>query len=548
MYNQQNISTTPLVQRRNISETDRFTRLIEGTMTGLASQAAYSSDHMFATREIMFTESQSMYCLVQCAQDLTEINCSSCLHRIISEMPIWLEARKGGRILGPSCNCRYETYRFYADSLGSAAPTPFLAPPLHLPSSTNTTRQGKGKQSSRLVIFSTIGGLLGVGLLGFCVYYYLWQRKGPHKGNKENILVHLGPPTGIDLSRVNTLGENDLKTQELPLIDFSTLKAATDNFSNANKLGKGGFGPVYKGILPDGKEIAVKRLSRNSGQGLEEFKNEVMLIANLQHRNLVRLLCCCIQEEEKLLIYEYMPNTSLDVFLFDPTRHGELNWKRRLDIIRGIAQGLLYLHEDSRLKIIHRDLKASNVLLDQDMNPKISDFGMARIFFGNQNQANTNRVVGTYGYMAPEYAMEGLFSVKSDVFSFGVLLLEIVSGKKNSGFYLTGHAQSLLAYAWGLWVKCNGQELIDPSLIDTCPISEALRCIHIGLLCVQEDAADRPTMSSVVLMLGSESLSLPQPKQPAFSVGRGSIVRHQPSESTKICSANEVTVSSVQAR
>ncbi|XP_077243478.1 cysteine-rich receptor-like protein kinase 10 isoform X2 [Tasmannia lanceolata] len=558
MWNGQNISTTLSFPRRG--KRDRFTQLIETTMTDLASRAAYSSSNlMFATGEINITESPKMYFLVQCAQDLTPYDCNACLNLIISQIPlcceakhpICCEAKQGGRVIGPSCNFRFETSRFYADSPASS---PFLPPlpPLPLTPSSSTTEPGQGRQPSRLIIFITLGGFLGLGLLGFCVYYYLRRSRGKRKGNKENIHVllhHLGTPAGIDSSQVNMQGENDLTTQELPLIDFGTVKDATDNFSTANKLGEGGFGPVYKGILPDGKEIAVKRLSRNSGQGLEEFKNEVMLIAKLQHRNLVRLLCWCIQEEEKLLIYEYMPNTSLDVFLFDPNKHGELNWKRRVDIIRGIARGLLYLHEDSRLKIIHRDLKASNVLLDKDMNPKISDFGMARIFSGNQNEANTNRVVGTYGYMAPEYAMEGIFSVKSDVFSFGVLLLEIVSGKRNSGFYLSEHAQSLLTYAWRLWVESKGQELIDPSFIDdTCPVSEALRCIHIGLLCVQEDAADRPTMSSVVLMLGGESLGLRQPKQPAFSVGRGGIVRHQPSESSTICSANEITGSSVKAR
>ncbi|OMO58028.1 S-locus glycoprotein [Corchorus olitorius] len=293
-----------------------------------------------------------------------------------------------------------------------------------------------------------------------------------------------------------------------------------DNFSFANKLGKGGFGPVYKGTLPDGQRVAVKRLARNSGQGLEEFMNEITLIADLQHRNLVRLLGCCIQEEEKILVYEYMSNKSLDTFLFDTAKRKLLDWEKRIAIIEGIAQGLLYLHKYSRMRVIHRDLKASNILLDDDMNPKISDFGMARIFGHDETRANTHRVVGTYGYMSPEYAMNGIFSVKSDVFSFGVLLLEIVSGKKNTSFHSSSEPTTLISHAWDLWQRGDVLELKDETL-ESCPKNELFTCIQVALLCVQANADDRPTMSDIISLLTNEVKFLQEPKEPAYAATSG---------------------------
>ncbi|GKV30855.1 hypothetical protein SLEP1_g39627 [Rubroshorea leprosula] len=314
--------------------------------------------------------------------------------------------------------------------------------------------------------------------------------------------------------------EDRTKSIDVPFYDFETIVAATDDFSLSNKLGQGGFGPVYKGKFGGGQEIAVKRLSKSSGQGLEEFKNEVVLIAKLQHRNLVRLLGYCMKGDEKMLIYEYLPNRSLDSIVFDPKKCLLLSWEMRYNIVVGVARGLQYLHQDSRLRIVHRDLKTSNILLDEEMNPKISDFGMARIFGGKQTQANTTRVVGTYGYMSPEYAIDGLFSIKSDVFSFGVVVLEIVSGKRNTLFYHKEQALTLLGYAWKLWYENMGLDLMDPSLREDCNEGQALRCIQVALLCVQDDAADRPTMTEVVFMLSSETAVVPNPRQPIFVVKR----------------------------
>ncbi|THG11931.1 hypothetical protein TEA_009552 [Camellia sinensis var. sinensis] len=232
--------------------------------------------------------------------------------------------------------------------------------------------------------------------------------------------------------------------------------------SDANKLGQGGFGVVYKGRFPNGKEIAVKRLSKNSSQGELEFKNEVMLLAKLQHRNLVKLLGFGLERTEKVLIYEFVTNLSLDYFIFDSINHAHLDWDRRYKIIGGIARGLLYLHEDSRLRIIRRDLKTSNVLLDAEMNPKISDFGLARLFVLDETQGNTSRVVGTNGYIAPEYIIHGQFSVKY-VFSFGVLVLEIVSGRKNNYFH-DEENENLLSYAWKSWREGTISNMIDLTL------------------------------------------------------------------------------------
>ncbi|KAH9622490.1 hypothetical protein KSS87_017171 [Heliosperma pusillum] len=344
--------------------------------------------------------------------------------------------------------------------------------------------------------------------------------------------------TARETGSVELMGDNS-EPLNLPIFDWESILSATNKFADSNKLGTGGFGSVYRGSLPDGQEIAVKRLSNVSVQGEEEFRTEVVLIAKLQHRNLVRMLGYCVKADEKILVYEYMPNGSLDSCLFDETLSVNLDWEKRFDIISGIARGLLYLHQDSRLRIIHRDLKPSNVLLDDDLNPKISDFGIARIVEGKQTESNTKRVVGTYGYMSPEYAYEGIFSVKSDVFSFGVVVLETISGRRNSRIFIYEHGLSLLGHAWKLWSEDRGMELPDLTLRKSCNISEVLKCIQIALLCIQEDPNDRPTMSTVVLMLSSENASLLPPKQPAFGT------RKPPLETTSSSSAVDLSFNDV---
>lgn len=411
---------------------------------------------------------------------------------------------------------------------------------------------GDGANATPIIIGVTVGSAILILGLVAC---FLWRRKTllGRQIRKTEPRGHPERSQDLLLNQVVISSKRDYSADktddlELPLFDFETIVRATDNFTDYNKLGQGGFGIVYKGRLLEGQEIAVKRLSRNSGQGIEEFKNEVRLIAKLQHRNLVRLLGCCVEMDEKMLVYEYMENRSLDSVIFDKARSSILNWQRRFNIICGIARGLLYLHQDSRFRIIHRDLKASNILLDKEMTPKISDFGMARIFGGDQTEQNTKRVVGTYGYMSPEYAMDGLFSVKSDVFSFGVLLLETVSGKKNRGFYHSNNELNLLGHVWRLWKEGKVLEMVDSS-VDNYPANEVLRCIHVGLLCVQENAEERPTMASVVLMLSSETATMPQPKTPGFCLGRNPIeTDSSSSKHDETFTVNQVTVTMLNAR
>nr|XP_016486702.1 PREDICTED: G-type lectin S-receptor-like serine/threonine-protein kinase At4g27290 isoform X1 [Nicotiana tabacum] len=401
------------------------------------------------------------------------------------------------------------------------------------------------KQTSKKLKIAIPIGVIAA-LLFLSCFSYIYYRKRRNRKIKESTTKSVMQNTEGEAELID-IQDDDKGNIEVPFFSFESILMATDDFSEQNKLGQGGFGPVYKGIFSGGREIAVKRLSSHSGQGINEFKNEVMLIARLQHRNLVRLLGYCIQSNEKILLYEYMANKSLDTFIFAPQDRKlcmKLDWRKRFEIIEGIARGLLYLHYDSRLRIIHRDLKTSNILLDEELNPKISDFGLARVVEGKITQANTNKVVGTYGYMAPEYAIDGLFSIKSDVFSFGIVILEIISGRRNTGFFHQEEASNLLGHAWRLWKEDKAMDLVDQSLQESCNKEEAIKCLNVGLLCVQEDPKDRPNTTNIIMMLGSENIiSLPRPNQPAFMTRKcANNTSSSSAAKSDIVSNNELTV------
>ncbi|KAM3362540.1 hypothetical protein P3S68_017394 [Capsicum galapagoense] len=320
----------------------------------------------------------------------------------------------------------------------------------------------------------------------------------------------------------NSLGAL-LQGTDVIAYNFSDLAAATYNFSLDNKIGHGGFGNVFKGELETGVQIAVKKQVVTSRQGFKELENEVKLIANLQHRNLTKLLGYCIHGQEKFLVYEFMENNSLDKFIFDPARRGTIPWPMRFNIIKGIAKGLVYMHHDSRLTIIHRDLKASNVLLDRDMTPKISDFGLAREF-KDDVEVKTQRVAGTHGYMPPEYLENGYYSTKADVFSFGVLVLEIVSGERNSTYQHPVYDIGLVGYAWRIWEEGKAIELLDPEIEKPGDLNEVLGCIHVGILCCQRLSRQRPSMVQVVSLLEENEMSRLNcvPQEPYFYKEEGS--------------------------
>ncbi|XP_013595103.1 PREDICTED: cysteine-rich receptor-like protein kinase 11 [Brassica oleracea var. oleracea] len=444
----------------NMSEFERIwdafmIRMIDSASSGRSGASSSSSGKYYAADITSLTTFQRVYALMECTPDLSPGNCEACLRANVRRYQDCCRGNQGGVARRPSCFFRWDLYPFLGafDNIISGAPP--LQP---------LTGDGDGaakKDGDSLSVGAIVGivvaSVIAIVLVLLALAFAFYRRR---KSSRE-----VDFQTGYDISNTDSLQ-----------FDFKTIEAATDKFSRSNMLGQGGFGEVFKGILPNGTEVAVKRLSKTSGQcALLEFKNEVLVVAKLQHRNLVRLLGFCLESEEKILVYEFVPNKSLDHLLFDPEKQ------------------------------------------DADMNPKITDFGKARIISVGQTIENTRIIVGTCGYMSPEYAMHGQFSTKSDVYSFGVLVLEIINGKRNSSFLETeSNSSNLVTYAWRLWRNGSPLELVDPTVRKSCDSSEVTRCIHIALLCVQENPIDRPTLSTIILMLTSNTVTLPVPHQPGF--------------------------------
>ncbi|XP_044451987.1 putative receptor-like protein kinase At4g00960 [Triticum aestivum] len=458
-----------------------------------ASSNSTIRSKFFATGEVAFNP--RIYGLAQCMPNLAPAQCDGCLRRLQDEAtpyldggtnPGWIEAGSAWCIL------RYSVRPIY-DYDGQAMLQLQAPPP---PSPSATPKHGAAKTRNASGIYAGIASSVVLLLILLSVFAF------------------------IRFKRKIKAAEDDNPFQKMAralIFDLTALQEATQNFSEANKLGEGGYGIVYKGILPDGQEIAVKKLLGATEHGLHQLRNEVLLLAELQHKNLVRLQGFCSHRGDTLLVYEYIKNGSLDNFLFDTSEVNTLNWEQQYNIILGIAKGILYLHEDSSPRIIHRDLKANNILLDEEMDPKIADFGLARLLQEGHTHTQTTRAAGTLGYMAPEYAIHGSVSTKIDIFSFGVLVFEIITRRRNcSSDY--GDTVNLISDVWNYWTKGTISQMMDESL-NGYPRSQALRCIHIGLLCVQPDPDDRPQISTVIFMLTRDTMELQPPAQPAFFFG-----------------------------
>uniref|UniRef100_A0A0E0PJP3 non-specific serine/threonine protein kinase n=1 Tax=Oryza rufipogon TaxID=4529 RepID=A0A0E0PJP3_ORYRU len=365
--------------------------------------------------------------------------------------------------------CCVPTQGHYGPTISALSITPNFTP---------TVRNGVPKKRSKAG--AIVGIVIGASVLGlaalFGIFFLVKKRRTMAQQRKE---------------LYDLVGRPDV-------FSSAELKLATNNFSSQNILGEGGYGPVYKGKLPDGKVVAVKQLSESSHQGKSQFVTEVATISAVQHRNLVKLHGCCIDSKSPLLVYEYLENGSLDQALFRDTGL-KLDWTKRFEIILGIARGLTYLHEESSVRIVHRDIKASNILLDTDLTPKISDFGLAKLYDEKKTHIST-AIAGTFGYLAPEYAMRGRLTEKADVFAFGVVALETVAGRSNIDNSLEESKVNLFGWAWSLYEKEQALEIVDPRIKEFSS-DEALRVIHVALMCTQGSPHQRPPMSKVVAML-----------------------------------------------
>ncbi|XP_058188201.1 cysteine-rich receptor-like protein kinase 42 [Rhododendron vialii] len=443
-------------------------------------------------------EVKGVFGLAVCWKTVSSAGCRDCLEKAANDVRDCLPGGEG-RGLNAGCYLRYSTHNFLQNEAGN----------LH-----------QGESATGFIVAIALAATTFFMFSLFAIYacYVRLPRLKQERNNLGQISA------SFNKSSLN--------------FKYEALEKATDYFNPSRKIGQGGAGSVFKGTLPNRETIAVKRLFYNTRQWVDDFFNEVNLISGIQHKNLVKLLGCSIEGPESLLVYEYVPNKNLDQFLFDKDKSQNVNWKQRLDIIVGIAEGLAYLHGGSETRIIHRDIKGSNVLLDENLAPKIADFGLARCFAADKSHLSTG-IAGTLGYMAPEYLVRGQLTEKADVYSYGVLVLEIICGRKSHAF--VEDSCSLLQSVWQLYKTNRLPESIDPRLNGDFPAKEASRVLQIGLLCTQASVALRPSMEEVVDMLINRDDEIPVPNQPPFLTASAL----NPASSDRSCSVNSLILNAL---
>ncbi|WOG82742.1 hypothetical protein DCAR_0101910 [Daucus carota subsp. sativus] len=472
------------INNRTAPKATAFQPAVEGLLTELVAATPKIKTFFAAAKRQVFdggpTAIATVYVVAQCVENISRSDCDTCLSRAYINVET-CPPQAGGSSVDAGCFLRYSDTPFFSDN-----DVTDIA--IYL--------ERGGSNTKTPLIVGLIGGLCLVLLMLALLLWYRVLRK-PNKAERGNIL-------GVT------------KLQGAMLYNYKDLKSATKNFSVEYKVGEGGFGDVYKGIIENGHIVAVKKLAVVTSKEKADFESEVRLISNVHHRNILRLLGCSGKGPVQLLVYEYMENGSLDTFLYGEKR-GTLSWKQRIDIILGIARGLAYLHEQFHVCIIHRDMKSSNILLDDGFQPKIADFGLARLLPKDQSHLTT-RYAGTLGYTAPEYAIHGHLSEKVDTYGFGIVVLEIISGRRCSDMMNELRTESLLPYAWKLYESGRHSKLIDetidPSEYD---VENAKKMIEIGLKCTQSPVSIRPAMSEVVVLLVNDgSLEQKPPNMPKF--------------------------------
>ncbi|KAH9790827.1 cysteine-rich receptor-like protein kinase 42 [Citrus sinensis] len=458
----------------NENENDAVDGFVEsvGYAVGNVSRIAVEKGGGFGAVKVM-----GVYALAQCWESLGRDGCRECLDKAGMRVRRSCRMRKEGRGFNAGCYLRYSTDKFF-----------------------NHDDETGDDRSSRLgvmiaIVLSTTAFLM----LSLFAAYAAYARSSKMKEDRNNLGLYA---TSMKKSCLS--------------FKYETLEKATNYFNPSKKLGQGGAG---------------SRLIFNTRQWVDEFFNEVNLISSIEHKNLVKLLGCSIEGPESLLVYEYVPNRSLDQFIFDKNKTKLLNWNKRFNIILGTAEGLAYLHGGSETRIIHRDIKTSNILLDKDFTPKIADFGLARCFAADRTHVST-AVAGTLGYMAPEYLVRGQLTEKADVYSFGILIIEIVCGRRSNAF--SQDSASPLQRVWTLYRSNKLVEAVDPNLKDDFPAEQVCNVLQIGLLCTQAAAALRPSMAQAIMLLTNKVCEIPTPSQPPFL--NSSVM--EPGNSSRSCSAN----------